>query len=630
MQDEAGEANGAVRARPCLQFPALASILLLGTLSCGAPADRNGGNFVSIYDNNFSASVIRVPENGLVRWMHVGHVVHNVMAVDSSWRIEGGNGNDIPVGAEVSARFPKAGVYNYYCSYHGTRDGKGMAGVVVVGNVSYHPGPRGGALTPVAVASGVTRHVPKDYPTIQAAVDAANPGDLVLIAAGVYKEEVTVTTPSVVLRGESRNGTIVDGEFVRGNGIAIYADAVAVENMTARNAVLNGFYWTGVTGFRGSWLTAYNNGDYGIYAFGATDGVFEDSYASGSPDSGFYIGECYPCRIVVRRVIAEHNALGYSGTNSGGQMYVVSSIWRNNRVGIVPSSLDIELVPPQREAVFAANLIVNNANRNAPAAPLPSIAFGSGILAVGSVADTFERNVIADHPLDGIAVIPMLDRNFWRATDNVVRHNRIFRSGRADLHLGGPNSWGNCFAGNEFATSAPAGLEHTQGCGGVRLPMGFDPIALGGTLFVRAPIEMPATHPSYRTQPVPPTQPEMPGGVSAPVMPAMNVFDGLQFDVSKAELPAEAEQYLAAAPPEVAGPGLTAIVLGRWSYFILLVTLLYWLYIVAGAVRGRVVRSDGSAGIRRRSLLGWIGVILLPLLIYTVAVVLGALAYGHR
>ena len=69
---------------------------------------------------------------------------------------------------------------------------------------------------------------------------------------------------------------------------------VAIENLTARNYTLNGFYWTGVSGFRGSYLTAYNNGDYGIYAFGATNGVLEHSYGSGSPDSSFYVGQCAP------------------------------------------------------------------------------------------------------------------------------------------------------------------------------------------------------------------------------------------------------------------------------------------------------------------------------------------------
>ena len=42
-------------------------------------------------------------------------------------------------------------------------------------------------------------------------------------------------------------------------------------------------------GLQGSYLTAYNNGDYGVYAFDAVDGVLEHSYASGSPDAGFIL-----------------------------------------------------------------------------------------------------------------------------------------------------------------------------------------------------------------------------------------------------------------------------------------------------------------------------------------------------
>ena len=119
-------------------------------------------------------------------------------------------------------------------------------------------------------ATGVTRRVPQDYPTIQNGVDAANPGDLVLIDKGEYNEAVFVTTPSVTLRGVDRNAVILDGKFELGTGIMVGGNGVAIENMTARNYTLNGFFWTGVQGFRGSYLTAYNNGDYGIYAFGST------------------------------------------------------------------------------------------------------------------------------------------------------------------------------------------------------------------------------------------------------------------------------------------------------------------------------------------------------------------------
>ena len=125
-------------------------------------------------------------------------------------------------------------------------------------------------------------YVPSVYETIQDAVDASNPGDLVLIDRGIYYEEVVVRTPSITIRGIDRNEVIIDGEFEKANGIIVAGvDGVAVENITARNALLNGFYWATSEGYRASYVTAYNNGDYGIYAFDSVDGIIEHSYASG-------------------------------------------------------------------------------------------------------------------------------------------------------------------------------------------------------------------------------------------------------------------------------------------------------------------------------------------------------------
>ncbi len=39
--------------------------------------------------------------------------------------------------------------------------------------------------------------------------------------------------------------------------------------------------------------------------------------------------------------------------------------------------------------------------------------------------DVIERNVIADHALDGIMVTSFLDKNFWPAQGNIIRNNRI-------------------------------------------------------------------------------------------------------------------------------------------------------------------------------------------------------------
>lgn len=67
------------------------------------------------------------------------------------------------------------------------------------------------ALAPVALAK--TIEVPKDYSTIQAAINAAQAGDLILIAPGTYKENLTIRK-SVELRG-SGPGVIVDGSRSR-------------------------------------------------------------------------------------------------------------------------------------------------------------------------------------------------------------------------------------------------------------------------------------------------------------------------------------------------------------------------------------------------------------------------------
>jgi plastocyanin len=198
---------------------------ILALLACTGD-NRQGGNFVNMYDNAFNAAVVRVPVGVRVKWINVGKNVHNAVATDGSWSTGKPGAMDLVPSGEQDLTFDAPGVYRYYCTYHGTKDGKGMAGVVVVGDAEFHPGTRG-AVAPVAEATGMVRRVPGNYPTIQSAVDAADPGDLVLVDRGVYREEVTVTTPSLTIRGTDRNETIVDGEFVRGNGIAVLADGAA-------------------------------------------------------------------------------------------------------------------------------------------------------------------------------------------------------------------------------------------------------------------------------------------------------------------------------------------------------------------------------------------------------------------
>ena len=348
-----------------------------------------------------------------------------------------------------------------------------MAGIVVVGDVEI-PGATGGGVSPgrepVPGGFAATVRVPADYPTVQEGVDHAKPGGMVLIAPGVYHEAVVVTTPYITIRGEDRNRTILDGNDQLPSGILVVeADGVSIENLTVRHFAVNGVQWSSVFGYRASYVTAHNNGDYGIYAFDSQYGQFDHSYAGGSPDSGFYIGQCDPCHALITDSLAENNALGYSGTNAGGDLAIVNSEWRDNMAGIVPNTLDSEANPPQRDVLIAGNYVHDNNSTTADVKQISYPSFGIGIMIAGGIEDTVTQNLVEDQAWYGIAVTAILDANLWATADNEVRDNIVRRSGRADLALGAPSAGGDCFADNHPSTSVPPNIETLYGCDGPSL-----------------------------------------------------------------------------------------------------------------------------------------------------------------
>lgn len=522
--------------------PILLTFNLFGILSCsGEDPAKSAFVHVTMMDNAFHPPVIRTFKGGKIRFVNEGNNPHNAISTTKVWSTETSFGNLAMFrGHQTDVFFPEEGVFPYFCSFHASPDGKvGMTGVAVIGEASYNHQTNISKSKISKTWTGVTRRVPSQYPTIQNAVDAASPGDLILIAKGIYKEEVIVTTPSLIIRGEDRNETIIDGEFLRGNGIMVVgADGVAVENITTRNATLNGVYWTGVKGYRGSYITAYNNGDYGVYAFDSVDGLMEHSYASGSPDSGFYVGQCNPCNAIVYDIISEKNALGYSGTNASGNLYLLSSIWRENQLGIGPNTLDRELLPPQKQIVIKKNLVYNNNNTDAPSKKLEYPSIGNGIAVLGGMENIVEENLVFNHKNYGILVTLNIDENIWISNNNKVRKNDVYHSGRGDIALSGPVSVGNCFEGNRFGASSPPLLESFQSCEGLRYPHVGDLSSSIGllALFVQANLREFELG-SYKNQPIPPKMINMPKEAFDTVIPAHDVFESHKYLIEKAELP---------------------------------------------------------------------------------------------
>jgi hypothetical protein len=275
-----------------------------------------------------------------------------------------------------------------------------------------------------------------------------------------------------------------------------------------------------IAGYRVSYVTAYNNGLYGIYAFGVRGGQIDHSYASGHPDSGFYVGQCKPCDVLLTDNVAEHNRIGYEGTNAGGNTFIVNSIWRDNRIGITINSENRELLAPQETAVVAGNLITGNANPDTPdTADAGEGIVGLGIGIGGGTNNIVTRNRITDNGAVGVAVT---DLDGYSPIANQVTDN-VIEGHTNDLALyssGAPVAvHQNCFSGNHPATTWPADLETLLPCGAAGSP----PADGAGPPRDEAP-----AGPDYLAMPAPPPQDNMPdadGAAWAPYAPTVPTFD---------------------------------------------------------------------------------------------------------
>ncbi|MDP9341441.1 MAG: hypothetical protein M3Q23_04855 [Actinomycetota bacterium] len=233
-------------------------------------------------------------------------------------------------------------------------------------------------------------------------------------------------------------------------------------------------------------------------------------------DSAYYVGACPDCNVVITDAHAENSALGYSGTNSGGNLIIQRSEFDRNRSGIVPNSLNNDDAPPPQEGacpagqtgptgtgsctVFRFNHVHDNNSPNVPSFGIAGAApVGTGIETSGGQNDTVVGNrivhngswgmLIHDFPDDetpppmsncegGIQTGPIC---YFQAFGNEVAGNQFTNNG----FFGNPGNAdignatvsvvpGNCFHDNTDTsgtlTSDPPDIQTVDGtCGGPAL-----------------------------------------------------------------------------------------------------------------------------------------------------------------
>lgn len=398
---------------------------------------------VNMRDNTFTPKEIRIDPGDRVVWRNSGAATHSATSELSESKGGFDSGKMSP-GDTFSHQFNEEGYYFYYCKFHGSPRA-GMWGVVIVGDPPVPPELKKKKDDRPRLV------VPTEFPTIQKAVDAANPGSVIKIKPGVYKEAVVVTTPRLTIKGVDRFRTVLHGEDKRSNGITVDGVGyVSIKNMTVRNYAGNGIYFNDAHHYLAARIDSIKNRTYGLYAFDSYNGVFRNSWGYGSADSPYYIGQCLHCGALLENLVGKWSYMGYSGTNATG-VTIRNSKFVHNGVGLAPNTLPTEDLAPNRGTLIINNVIRNNNYESIPASGISEtfgFPYGTGVWMIGTTNNVVRNNYIENHKRYGVLVTPSIDANSTPINNRVLR-NRIIAADKYAIAYDGAGK-DNCFSNNKF------------------------------------------------------------------------------------------------------------------------------------------------------------------------------------
>jgi len=343
------------------------------------------------------------------------------------------------------------------------------------------------ACTAAVLASGLgaapsthlsTVHRVSPDESIQQAVNAAKPGDTIVLSRGTYHESVRITVSDLTLRGSGAASTVImpgtasadDACAKAGNGICVTGtDSSRVARVTVRGLTLRGFakhgLWaSGTDRLTVKGVTSEKNGQWGFAQERSVHGVFRHNIARDNADAGLFLSNT---------VDTEEGARDSQGT------VVSHNLLLGNRVGVTVRRLrnltvDHNEATGNCAAVFVVgdestphagalsvdhNYIHANNKYCAKTRRLPYLQ-GSGIVLTGTEDTLVTKNRVEDNvgasPLSGGIV---LFKSFVGALNqrDEIRDNVVLRNGTADL-ANRDVGQGNTFHGNTCAVSEPAGM----------------------------------------------------------------------------------------------------------------------------------------------------------------------------
>ena len=246
--------------------------------------------------------------------------------------------------------------------------------------------------------------------SIQAAVDAAEPGQVISIEAGTYNEAIVVNKANVQLIGSScyaDDKVIIQNPGDADNGITVNdaGDGFTLRNVTVQNFKENGVLLSHVDNFLLSHVAAINDGAYGLFPVFCKNGVIEYCSATGHDDTGIYVGQSDS--VAMQYNVAYGNVNGLEVENCRN-VVVFKNHSYDNVAGLLVILLPGLTIKTASGVLVTENNFENNnhVNFGDPTEGFEALVpTGTGILNVGADNVTIKNNKIINNNFTGIATV---------------------------------------------------------------------------------------------------------------------------------------------------------------------------------------------------------------------------------
>jgi parallel beta-helix repeat protein len=306
-----------------------------------------------------------------------------------------------------------------------------------------------------------TIYVPSQYATIQGAINVATNGDVVVVAAGTYKENITISGKAITVRSTApTNPAVVAATIINGEK---KGNTVEFDNETAK-AVLSGFTITGGNGggvhcwYFSPTLTYNiirgNSGRGGVYCDGSsptlTNNIISGNSATGSNDGG---GVSCSTATLTNNTITGNSASSGGGVYcSNGTLTLTNNIISGNRATEYGGGVCCPWYSPSK---LTNNTITGNSatsgggvycSTTSPSKLTNNIISGNsatnggGVYCSGSSAPTLTNDTISGNSATGL---PMAGGGVWcePSSPPIIKNTIIaFNTKGGGIYNGGSGS----------------------------------------------------------------------------------------------------------------------------------------------------------------------------------------------